>query len=246
MHSSVQLTNITVGYDDTPILKDISVSIPAEKITVILGKSGCGKSTLLKTMLRLLPPLNGSISLLGEDILSISEARWESLLLKTGVLFQNGALLNSMTLKENVALPLEQHTQLPPDIIHELVHHQLTRVGLGQDLHKLPGELSGGMRKRAALARAMILNPSILFCDEPSAGLDPVTARSLDDLLLELKQQYNMTIVVVTHEIPSIQHIADELMYLENGSIIFQGSLSQLATPHIPESVRRFFSISEH
>ncbi|WP_460053226.1 ABC transporter ATP-binding protein [Spirochaeta dissipatitropha] len=245
MQSSVQLTDITVGYDDTAILKDISLSIPTGKITVILGESGCGKSTLLKTMLRLIQPNNGSISVLDKDVLSLDEAGWESLLLRIGVLFQNGALLNSMTLLENVALPLEQHTQLPPDIIHDLVHHQLARVGLGGDLYKLPGELSGGMRKRAALARAMILNPSILFCDEPSAGLDPVTARSLDDLLLELKQQYDMTIVVVTHEISSIKHIADGLIYLENGGVAFHGSLSQLNSPQTPDSVRRFFSISE-
>ncbi|AFG36604.1 ABC transporter ATP-binding protein [Spirochaeta africana] len=239
--AAVVLQQVAAGYGETPVLQDLSLSIPAGRITVILGGSGCGKSTLLKTMLRLTPALAGRIELLGHDLLGLGENSYDMLLREIGVLFQGGALINSLSLCENVAMPLEQHTDLPDDMILQLVHRQLASVGLADDLWKLPGELSGGMRKRAALARAMILNPAVLFCDEPSAGLDPVTAAELDALLLRLRQQYSMTIVVVTHELASIHRIADELIFLHNGGCIFQGSPA-CAVVEGPTPVREFFA----
>jgi phospholipid/cholesterol/gamma-HCH transport system ATP-binding protein len=237
----VAARNVTAGYNGDTVLRDVSVDIPGNEISVILGESGCGKTTLLKNMIGLLKPAEGSIDVLGKDILTIDENEYNELMRSVGVLFQGGALLNSIPVYQNVAIPLEQHTDLPPSIIESIVRLKLSLVGLEHAYNLLPSQLSGGMRKRAALARAIALDPVILFADEPTAGLDPVTARSLDDLLLSLREQLGMTLVVVTHEISSIRRVADRIIFLHDGKAIFSGTLDEALHGEVPE-IQKFFS----
>ena len=233
--------NLSSAYGDKVVLRDIYLQIPTGRITVILGTSGCGKTTLLKHFIGLKKPLSGSVELLGKDIDRLQEAEMVTLFKQVGVLFQNGALLNSLPVYENLAIPFEQHTNLPPDLIRHLIQMKLELVGLSQAYHLLPSELSGGMRKRAALARAIALDPVILFADEPAAGLDPVTSAALDDLLLSLKTQLKMTLVIVTHEVSSIKRIADYIIYLHEGRILYSGSLADALKSDLPP-LRHFFN----
>jgi phospholipid/cholesterol/gamma-HCH transport system ATP-binding protein len=188
--------------------------------------------------------MEGRVSIMGMEINCLDENQLKALSLKMGVLFQNGALLNSLTIAENVGIALEQHTDLPPDIIQRLIHLKLELVELGHALHLYPGEISGGMKKRAALARSIALDPPLLFCDEPSAGLDPVTLLALDNLILKLKNQLGMTIVLVTHEVRSILRLADRIVFLEDGQVLFEGELRQALQAGIPE-IERFFQNSQ-
>lgn len=218
-----------MGYDDEVVLEELNFSVNMEEITVILGKSGCGKSTVLKSMIGLLPPFSGEIFFWGEKVDYFSEASLRTLYKRIGVLYQNSALLNSLTLYENIALPIKmQHSGLPGEIEREMVYARLSQVGLLENQDKFPAELSGGMRKRAALARAMILDPDIIFCDEPSAGLDPITAGGLDELMLNLKELFGMTFVVVTHELRSIEKIADKAIVLKDGGLYYFGAYRDL------------------
>ena len=237
----IKVENLTGGYNETVILKDVSFEVYEGEILVILGTSGCGKTTLLKHLIGLLYPFSGKIYLLGHDLLSLPEKKAMILMRKIGVLFQNGALLNSITVADNVAIPYEQHTNLKTDLINQLVQLKLKLVGLPHAAELLPSELSGGMRKRAALARAIALDPPILFADEPAAGLDPVTAASLDRLLLDLRKLLGMTLVVVTHELTSIKRIADRVLFLDKGRIAFLGTLEQ-AMASESEPVKKFFN----
>ncbi|MCK5520168.1 MAG: ATP-binding cassette domain-containing protein, partial [Candidatus Marinimicrobia bacterium] len=182
----IHIEKLSIAYGNNLILSDISADIPKDKITVILGTSGCGKTTLLKGILRLIPAKAKSLTILNEEILTLDEKDYNKLLKQTGILFQNGALLNSISIYDNVSIPLEQHTKLNLGLIREIAAAKLSLVGLEDAGFKLPSELSGGMKKRAGLARAMALDPKILFCDEPGAGLDPVTALKLDELILRL------------------------------------------------------------
>jgi len=231
----IEIKNLNSGYEDTLVLKDINLDIYPQQITTILGTSGCGKTTLLKNFIGLLEPFEGSI------FVGIDEKGMNDLHRRIGVLFQNGALLNSISVAENIAIPLEQHTSLSKDIIDHLIRLKLELVGLPHAYHLLPSELSGGMRKRAALARALALDPKILFADEPSAGLDPVTTASLDNLLISLQKQLGMTLVVVTHEVSSIKRIADRVVYLDDGQISFSGTLDEALSSSLPE-LQAFFS----
>ncbi|MBI5641059.1 MAG: ABC transporter ATP-binding protein [Nitrospirae bacterium] len=215
-------------YGDREILKSISVTIPRGKTTVILGGSGCGKSTFLKHIIGLLKPTSGSILIDGKDITGMKEAELNEVRKRMGVLFQGAALLNSMTLADNVALPIREHTGLNESTIQIMVRMKLDLVGLSGFEGFYPSQLSGGMKKRAGLARAMALDPEFLFFDEPSAGLDPVTAAGLDELILRLRNVFRMTIVVVTHELPSVFMIADYVIMLDAGEVIFSGSLDDL------------------
>ncbi|MCB5268467.1 MAG: ATP-binding cassette domain-containing protein, partial [Candidatus Cloacimonadaceae bacterium] len=226
------------------VLDGISVDIYPGEVTVILGGSGCGKTTLLKNMLRLYEPFSGSVRFCGEEILTMDEKAFNRVLQQIGMLFQNGALLNSMSVYDNVSIPLELHTKLPRHIIDRIIRVKLHLVGLSEAIYKFPSELSGGMKKRAALARAMALDPLILFCDEPSAGLDPITSAALDDLILDLKQQLSMTIVIVTHELASIHRIADRIIFLEGGKMLFNGSLPDAKRAGIPQ-IDRFFEVGK-
>jgi len=225
-------------------LNGVNLDIPPNKITTIIGGSGSGKTTLLKHFIGLLRQRGGEITVFGQSWLKMSESERESTQRRIGVLFQNGALLGSKTIETNIAIPIEQHTQLPAAVIARVVRLKLRQVGLLSAGDRMPAELSGGMRKRAALARALALDPQLLFCDEPSAGLDPVTSLQLDRLLLDLRDNLGLTIVVVTHEIASIKRIADQVAYLENGEMIFTGSLKEAITDS-PASVRDFFSTGE-
>ncbi|MBN1128972.1 MAG: ATP-binding cassette domain-containing protein [Chitinispirillaceae bacterium] len=219
--------DLTVRYGTKTVLSAISTAVSAREIRVILGTSGCGKTTLLKAMVGLLKPAAGSVRLFDVEIKEQDDPPTRQALKKVGVLFQNGALLGSLTVTENVALPLQMHTELPEAVIREIVAFKLHQVALPDAGPLLPSELSGGMRKRVALARALVLDPPLLFCDEPSAGLDPVTSAGLDELLLSLRETLGITIVVVTHELASIDAIADHISFLSKGSLLFDGSLAE-------------------
>ncbi len=225
----IRVENLDVGYDGTAVLTGLDFAVQAGEITVVLGKSGCGKSTILKTLIGLMPPISGQVYFAGEPIVYSSEHSLNDLFRHIGVLYQNSALLNSFNLHENISLPLRMHfPHLPREIEREMVDSRLDQVGLLQSRDKFPAELSGGMRKRAALARAMITDPQIIFCDEPSAGLDPITAAGLDELMLNLKNHFGITFLVVTHELRSIAAIADKALVLDNGGLHFFGSYKHM------------------
>jgi len=221
----IEVRNLVAQYGEKVILRDISTDFHKGEIKVILGTSGCGKTTLLKNIIGLEKPANGSVKIFETLIGELDEPNTVSVLKRIGVMYQNGALLGSLTVAQNVALPLKMHTKLNDKIIDEIVRGKLADVRMSHAYGLFPGELSGGMRKRAAIARALVLDPPILFCDEPSAGLDPVTSAGLDELLKEMRDRLDITIVVVTHEIESIKTIADSIIYLEKGFVYFDGSL---------------------
>jgi phospholipid/cholesterol/gamma-HCH transport system ATP-binding protein len=228
MDKAIKVEGLVTHYGSREILKNLSFTIQRGMATVILGGSGCGKSTLLKHLIGLLKPTRGEIRFNGQDIAGMKEEELNEVRKKMGVLFQGAALLNSMTLADNVALPMREHTKLKDSTIQIMVRMKLELVGLSgfEDLY--PSQLSGGMKKRAGLARAMALDPEFLFFDEPSAGLDPVTAAGLDELILKLKDVFKMTIIVVTHELPSVFTIADYVIMLDAGNAIFNGTLDEL------------------
>jgi phospholipid/cholesterol/gamma-HCH transport system ATP-binding protein len=237
----IEAENIAVKYGEKTVLSDITVQIFPQEISVILGTSGCGKSTFLKTCIGLIKQSSGTLRIFGREIDDMDSPQAMGVLEKVGVLFQNGALLGSLTVAENVSLPLELHTVLAEGVIDELVQYKLAQVGLSHAYSLYPGELSGGMRKRAALARALALDPPLLLCDEPSAGLDPVTSAGLDELLLQLRKTLGITIVVVTHELMSIEAIADRIIFLSKGEVIYNGSLKD-ALAFTEGPVHDFFS----
>ncbi len=241
MEPIIRIRNLTTYFENQKILDDISADIQSDDITVILGRSGCGKTTLLKHIIRLFDPVEGSIEIFNQNIASLDEEPFNRILRDIGVLFQNGALFNSLTVGENVAIPLEQHTDLPKRIIHRIVREKLHLVELDHAIHYYPSQLSGGMRKRAALARAIALDPKILFGDEPSAGLDPMTAASLDHLLLKLRDYLRMTVIVVTHELSSIRRIADRVLFMESGKLLFDGKLAEAEASREP-AITKFFN----
>lgn len=223
----VRVEHLDAGFGASRVLHDVSLSARENEITVILGPSGCGKTTLLKHLIRLHQPWRGSIRLFGQEITAMDEPQFNRILRRIGVLFQNGALLNSITVAENVAIPLRQHTSLPPNIIQRLVRVKLNVVNLVHAADLYPAELSGGMRKRAALARAIALDPPLLFGDEPSAGLDPVTCASLDRLILKMKQDLGVSVLLVSHVVSSVKRIADRVIYLDRGEVLFSGTLQE-------------------
>lgn len=240
----IRVQNFRAAYDGQVVLDRINFEVYEGEVFAILGGSGCGKSTLLKHMIGLYKPAAGRILIDGEDIAAAyGEARLK-ILRKFGVLYQSGALFGSMTLLENVALPLEEFTNLPPEAIRLIALMKLQRVGLSGAANLMPAELSGGMQKRGAIARAMALDPQILFLDELSAGLDPVTSAGLDQLVLSLARALKITFVVVTHELPSIFTIADRVVMLDKQEkgIIAMGNPQELRERSDDRRVQQFFS----
>jgi phospholipid/cholesterol/gamma-HCH transport system ATP-binding protein len=220
----LSISNLTGGYNGQPVIHDCSMTIGHGEVVVIMGGSGSGKSTFLRHLIGLKPPMQGDVSLFGESLYAVDELTRLLLLKGVGVAFQSGALLSSLSVGENVALPLVEHTALDREMIDLIVRMKLDFVGLLGKEDLLPAELSGGMLKRAAVARAIALDPRLTFLDEPSAGLDPVIAAALDELILKLRDSLGMSVVVVTHELESAFKIADRIVVLDRGYIIFTGS----------------------
>lgn len=237
----IVLEGVTVGYGDRVVLSDVTTVLPGGKVSVILGGSGCGKSTLLRNIIGLVPIMGGRIVLGGRDMEHLSPEERLDTRRRMGVLFQDGALLGSLRLGENIALPLREHTELTNSLIEEVVHMKLKLVGLDDFMEYFPSELSGGMRKRAGLARAMALDPAVLLCDEPTSGLDPITAADMDQLILELRATFDMTIVVVSHDLESLFAIADHVVVLSAGNMLFEGPLDELTACQDP-FIRQFLS----
>lgn len=240
----IQVQDLTMAFGETVVQHDLTFNVSPGTVFAIIGPSGCGKSTLLRHLIGLLEPTAGHIDILGTDLNAADEVEGNQLLQRLGVLFQGAALWSSMTVAENVALPMELHTELSRAQIEDQVAFRLALVGLAGAADQYPSALSGGMKKRAGLARALALDPPILMLDEPSAGLDPLTARALDELILQLRDTLGVTVVLVTHELDSLFRIADEILFLdpESGTAIAQGSPSQLQQHCEHALVREFLA----
>jgi len=236
---ALETRDLTVVFGGRTILDGINLRIRRGEIFVVMGPSGCGKTTLLKCLVRLQEPTSGSVVLDGREAASLDEAASDDVLRATGMVFQGGALLNSINLRENVALPLRAHTRLPRGLVEEAVLMKLAQVGLLEAADRMPSELSGGMRKRAGIARALALDPRVLFFDEPTSGLDPVTSDGIDNLVLELRDALGATMIVVTHDLPSARKIADRLVVLGRGRVLAEGTWDEVQASRDPE-VRAF------
>ena len=226
--STVRFDNVSKAFGEIKILEDASFEIEEGKALVILGRSGTGKSVTLKMMIGLLKPDQGKIFVQGREITNLDSRELSEVRKEMGFLFQNAALFDSISVGENVAFPLRRHLKYPEEDIRQRVSQLLAQVSLEDAYDKMPSDLSGGMKKRAAMARALALGPPILLVDEPSAGLDPITSQDIDKLLIDLKADHKTTLVVVTHNIPSARRIADEIIVLDKGAIIARGSWEDL------------------
>jgi phospholipid/cholesterol/gamma-HCH transport system ATP-binding protein len=228
----IEVRDLVVRYDEQVVLNGISFDVHPGEVMTIIGGSGSGKSTVLKCILGILTPLSGSVRLLGVDMIRATDAEKEAVYREIGMVYQAGALFGSMTVWENVALPLQQHTELDPKIIDIAVRMKLGQVRLSGFESRLPSQLSGGQVKRVALARAIAMDPQVLFCDEPSAGLDPRIGRGIDDLIRSLNVAFNMSVVVVTHEMESVKIIADRVIMLApmpgGARVIFDGTYDDM------------------
>ncbi len=240
----IEVRDLVIGYGETVILKDLNFEVQAGEIFVILGGSGCGKSTLLKHLIGLHAPMSGSVRIDGDELVDADRATLQRILRKIGVTYQSGALFGSMTLLENLRLPMEEFTQLPEETMDLMARMKLSLVGLLGYEHHMPSELSGGMQKRAAMARAMALDPMLMFLDEPSAGLDPITSAGLDQLILKLRESLGVTFVIVSHELASIYTVADRVIMLDKRTktIVADGPPAWLRDHSDNPRVRQFFN----
>ncbi|HVH59570.1 MAG TPA: ABC transporter ATP-binding protein [Candidatus Sulfotelmatobacter sp.] len=235
----ISLRDLRVSYGEREILHGIDLDVKRGETLVILGGSGSGKSTLLRTLVGLERPSSGEIWLKGKNLAAISGEEMDEIRKKIGMSFQGGALFGSMTVGENVALPLREHTKLEDSTIEIILRLKLDQVGLAGYENYMPSQLSGGMKKRAAVARALAMDPEILFFDEPSAGLDPIIAAGVDQLIIELKKAFHMTIIVVTHELASAFLIADRMVLIDKGNVVAIGTAEEMRSSTHPR-VRQF------
>src|SRR2546429_1510885 len=235
----VSVRDLRVSYGEREILHGVSFDVQHGETLVILGGSGSGKSTLLRTLVGLEKPVSGQIWIKGKDIAAISQAELDEIRKKIGMSFQGGALFGSMSVGENVALPLREHTELENSTIEIMLRLKLEQVGLEGFEYYMPSQLSGGMKKRAAVARALAMDPEILFFDEPSAGLDPIIAAGIDELIVQLKRAFRMTIIVVTHELASAFLIADRMLLIDKGNLVALGTPEEMRSSTQPR-VRQF------
>ncbi len=245
---AIEVTDLATGYEDQMILDGVSFKVRPAEIFFIIGGSGCGKTTLLRNLVGLIKPARGEIRFGGRNFTDADSGSRREMLKTFGMLFQSGALWTSLTLCENVALPLEEYTRLPRDEIRNIAAFKLAQVGLSGFEEHYPSEISGGMQKRAGLARALALDPGIVFFDEPSAGLDPVTARNLDDLIVQIRDTFGTTIVIVSHDVDSIFGIADRIIMLDRDAkgIIAEGRPSEVAAASPNPKVVEFLTRRRH
>lgn len=225
---AVELRHVSKAFGDRRVLDDVSLVVPPGRAICILGRSGTGKSVTLKHIVGLLQPDAGQVLVEGEDITTLGAGELARVRKRIGLLFQHAALFDSISVGENVAFPLRRHTRKPDAEIRARAQDLLAQVGLEHEYDKMPADLSGGMKKRAGLARALVLDPPIVLADEPSAGLDPITASEIDELLVTLKHGSQTTLVVVTHNIPSARTIGDELLFLHQGRVLARGTAAEL------------------
>jgi phospholipid/cholesterol/gamma-HCH transport system ATP-binding protein len=235
----VECRDVACGFDD-PVLEHVDLQIRRGEIVALLGGSGSGKSTLMRTMCGLLPPLGGQVRLFGELLYELDAARREALLRRVGVSFQQDALFSAISIADNVALPLRELTALPDPVIREMVRMRLELVGIGELGDRQRAHISGGQRKRAAIARASILDPELVLCDEPTAGLDPVVATGIDHTLVQFREVLGCTMVIVSHELASIRATADRAAMLAGGRIVAIGTVAELERSREP-TVHQFF-----
>ncbi len=224
----IKVSDLVAGYGDNIVLDGVNLDVESHEILVIMGQSGCGKSTLLRHIIGLNRPISGTVEIDGTDITRMDEAGYRAFCRSMGVLFQTGGLFNSMTVGDNVAFPLREHTRLAEPVIEIVVRLKLDQVGLRGVEKQMPSELSGGMRKRAGLARALALDPQTLFLDEPTTGLDPIIAAGIDELILRLHRQYGATMVVVAHDRASCMRIADRIAIFRDSALVEVGTPDEI------------------
>jgi phospholipid/cholesterol/gamma-HCH transport system ATP-binding protein len=230
----IDVQDLVVAYDDKTVLDGIDLTVRPREIMVVMGGSGSGKSTLLRAILGLLVPKSGTIRLFGQNFFGLAPVGRTKLRARMGVAFQSGALFSSLSVMENVILPLRQHTRMKHRERQDRAERVLAAVNMADAAHQMPSQLSGGMLKRAALARAIVLQPDLLFCDEPSAGLDPSTAAQIDELIMSLRDTLGATVVVVTHELESAFKIADRMCVLNRGQMVAVGNVDEVRASHDP------------